>query len=309
MNYIMNNKKEISVGLSALISIYSLNVSAEEIKYISFDDVLNLDYSKADSKIYYGKGIDQFGELRLPKSGNAEQRFPVVMLIHGGCYLDSYNSDHFRGLASEISNLGFATWMIEYSRINDKKIGYPNTFHDVGMAADYIRELAKKYPIDLSGVTTLGHSAGGQLALYVASRNNIKEDSDLYKPDPIKVKSVISLAGITDLTTYSMEDGFCNQSINKLLGGSPKEIPKIYQETSPINNIPSESEIYLIHGSDDSVVKYKYSEALHESAMKNGANSKLVEIKNAEHYELIYPKGDSWVELSDILKNSKNFHL
>ena len=39
----------------------------------------------ADHKLAYGQDALQFGELRLPKTKGP---YPVVILVHGGCYVD-----------------------------------------------------------------------------------------------------------------------------------------------------------------------------------------------------------------------------
>src|SRR5437016_12669719 len=45
------------------------------------DDILTLPAPPADARLAYGTDPNQFGELRLPKSGGP---FPIVMNIHGG---------------------------------------------------------------------------------------------------------------------------------------------------------------------------------------------------------------------------------
>ena len=67
------------------------------------------------------------------------------------------------------------------------------TFQDVARGADYVRALARRFPLDLSRVILVGHSAGGQLALWLAARRNLPRRSPLFSADPIRVRGVVSL--------------------------------------------------------------------------------------------------------------------
>ncbi|MDQ3684868.1 MAG: hypothetical protein M3430_04620 [Acidobacteriota bacterium] len=67
--------------------------------------------------------------------------------------------------AATLTRAGVATWTLEYRRIGNPGGGWPGTFEDVAQGADYLRVLARSYPLDLRRVVAIGHSAGGQLAL------------------------------------------------------------------------------------------------------------------------------------------------
>ena len=72
----------------------------------------------ADRKIAYGQDALQFGELRLPKTKGLH---PVVILLHGGCYVDRLPQrdprdttfETFRPLAAGLAEAGIATWNLE----------------------------------------------------------------------------------------------------------------------------------------------------------------------------------------------------
>src|SRR5699024_4083821 len=97
---------------------------------------------------------------------------------------------------------GIATWNIEYHRVGQDDGGWTGTFKDVSAALQYVEVLAETYPIDLERVVTLGHSAGGHLALWLAAQKNIPVHSPIrFQQSPLAVKGVISLAGISNLKT------------------------------------------------------------------------------------------------------------
>lgn len=118
-------------------------------------------------RIDYGSGPQQFGELRLPKGAGP---FPVVVLVHGGCWMAQFDYVYMTRMAAWLAQRGVATWTIEFRRVGDDGGGWPGTFLDVANATDDLRTIAKTQPIDLKRIYAAGHSAGGQLALWLGAR-------------------------------------------------------------------------------------------------------------------------------------------
>lgn len=132
-------------------------------------DVNALPSRPADARVTYGADPLQFGDLRLP-SGKGP--FPVAVVIHGGCWVSTFATlQNTAAMADALRDAGIATWNVEYRRLDNPGGGWPGTFTDVGIAADHVRVLAKTYPLDLSRVLAVGHSAGGHLALWLAGRS------------------------------------------------------------------------------------------------------------------------------------------
>src|SRR5699024_7984400 len=129
---------------------------------------------KKEMEIPYGKEEDKFGELRLPLGDGP---FPVAVLIHGGFWRDPYKLEQMRPMADSLVDQGIATWNIEYRRVKQPGDGWPHTFLDSAKAVDYIQTLAQEYPLDTSNVITIGHSAGGHLALWLAGRDKLPKES------------------------------------------------------------------------------------------------------------------------------------
>jgi acetyl esterase/lipase len=81
-----------------------------------------------------------------------------------------------RPLAAALTDAGIATWNVEY-RLDNAGGGWPGTFLDVAHAADHVRTLARDVKLDLTRVISIGHSAGGHLALWLAARSKIAKTS------------------------------------------------------------------------------------------------------------------------------------
>ena len=117
---------------------------------LPFDSVAALSAPAPDHRIAYGPGPLQFGNLRLPKRPGPH---PVVLFIHGGCFLSQYSISHVAALEQAFADSGYAVWSIEYRRVGDDGGGWPGTFDDVARAADHLRSIADQYSLDLAALS------------------------------------------------------------------------------------------------------------------------------------------------------------
>jgi acetyl esterase/lipase len=260
---------------------------------ISYSELIATPVAPADHRIAYGSETLQFGELRLP--GGSEP-VPLVVLIHGGCWRSQYDLKHVAGTAAALAKEGFAVWTIEYRRIGDANGGWPGTFDDIAHAVDYVPRLAAQFPrIDTARVVLMGHSAGGQLALWAASRNQ-NETTGLFRSAiaPLKVAGVVSLAGITDLARFGAGSGGCNQAVTPLIGGTPQQVPQRYHAVSPMDRVPIGVFIRLVHGDADPIVPIDQSKDFLVRAHMAGDRAELDVIKGGGHFDLLAPQSDAW---------------
>jgi len=252
------------------------------------------DPTVAPVRIAYGPDSLQFGELRVPPGPGPH---PVAVVIHGGCWLDQYGLDLMTDMSEVFKGAGIATWNIEYRRIGDTGGGYPNTLTDVGMAVDKVRELAPTHRLDLKRVVTVGHSAGGHLAVWVAARPKLPAGSALRGSDPLPISAAVSLAGILDLAE-SLDLKVCNGLAAKLLGGAPAEVPGRYAEASPSKLLPIGVRQVLIHGAADTIVPLAMSQHYLDAAKAAGdAGVELKAIAGGDHFDVIKPSSPKWPEV------------
>ncbi|MBA3805663.1 MAG: alpha/beta hydrolase [Acidobacteria bacterium] len=255
---------------------------------LTFEDIKELPASPADFRIAYGRDPSQFGDLRLPKGRGPH---PVVIVLHGGCWYSEYDLTYMASLCTALTRLGVATWNVEYRRIGNAGGGWPGTLEDAAHGTDYLRVLARTYPLDLKRVIVVGHSAGGQLALWLTVRNHLPKDSPLYSSDPLLLQGVVSLAGITDMRRYGPN---CGDAVRKLLGGSPEEVAARYQQTSPAELLPLKVAQRLIHGRRDQIVPFDLSKDYEVAARSSGDDVRLAAVENAGHFELVAPQSSAW---------------
>src|SRR5262245_47737504 len=164
---------------------------------VSYEEMLQRSVQPPRLRLTYGDDPAQFGELWLPDGAGP---FPVVLLVHGGCWRSALPGLEFvRSFAAALRARGLAVWNVEYRRLGDDGGGYPGTLLAVATAADFLRELARRHPLDLERVVAVGHSAGGHLALWLAGRPRIADSSPLRARDPLRLQHVFSLGGLGDL--------------------------------------------------------------------------------------------------------------
>jgi acetyl esterase/lipase len=240
-------------------------------------EILSLPAPEADMRLRYGDDTLQFGDLRVPSGPGPH---PVAIVIHGGFWRAAYSVDHIGHLAAALTKAGVATWAIEYRRIGNPGGGWPGTLDDVALGADHLKALATQHNLDLRHVVAIGHSAGGQLALWLGGRSG----------DAIPLRGVVSLAGVADLRR-GYELGLGGGVVRELLGGSPEEVADRYKAASPIERLPLAVPQRLIHGTEDDIVPIEISERYVKAA---GAQARLIKLEGADHFAPIDPRSKEW---------------
>ncbi|HET8840523.1 MAG TPA: alpha/beta hydrolase [Ktedonobacteraceae bacterium] len=242
-------------------------------------------------QLAYGEEEFQFGELYLPDETGP---YPVSILIHGGYWRARYGLDLMNGLAEDLATRGIAAWNIEYRRVGNSGGGWPGTFEDVARATDCLARIAEDYELDVNRVVPIGHSAGGHLAMWLASRPRIPLQSPLAPHEkPLKLRGAISLAGVLDLTlAYQLH--LSNDAVVGLLGGTPDEVPERYQSASPIALLPLGLPQILIHGTADESVPFEMSQQYAGAARLAGDAIHYIELDAVDHFDVINAGTEVW---------------
>ncbi len=292
----MNFRRGFSLAVgTALLSACASSEPPAPVKTLGWSDVAAMPLPPAGKRLPYGQGPLQFGELRVPDGAGP---YAVAVVIHGGCWLSAFDYRHITHLSANLTKAGIATWTIEYRRVGDSRGGWPGTFQDVSMGVDHLRTLVPDYPLDLSRVVVIGHSAGGQLALWLASRS--PEGGNLHQANPLPLAGVVSLAGITDLKRYSVgPENSCNSAVKPLMGGMPEDQPERYAQVSPLELLPLGAPLRLIHGARDSIVPPGMARAFAERAALQGDKVKVEILEDAGHFELVAPQTSAWPVVRD----------
>jgi acetyl esterase/lipase len=241
-------------------------------------EILRLAPPKANARIPYGKAPQQFGDLFL--SGKSGPQ-PAVIFIHGGFWRSDYTLDHAGHLCAALARAGAAVWSLEYRRIGDPGLNakepWSGISDDIIHGAQHLVAIADRYHLDLKRVIAAGHSAGGQLALWLAAQQ------------VVDLRGVVPLAAISDLRrAYALQMN--GGVVGELLGGSPDRVPERYAAASPVELLPIPAPQRVVHGTADDIVPFEMSQRF----AKASKNAKLVPLPGAGHFDLIDPRAKVW---------------
>jgi len=217
------------------------------------------------SRRNYGSDPSQYGVLY----GEG----PVAVLIHGGFWKAEYGLELMDALAADLVARGWAAWNIEYRRLGNGG-GVPYTLDDVGAAIDHLDQLPG---VDLSRVVAIGHSAGGHLAAWAATRDHLR----------VAVTGVVSQAGVLDLQRAA-ELRLSNGVVERFLKNQPTDV------ASPIERLPLGVPALLTHGGRDDIVPPPVSASYAAAARAAGDTVDVVELPDEDHFGHIDPANPLW---------------
>lgn len=245
-------------------------------------------------QIAYGDHPDQVGNLHLPLG---EGPWPTVVLVHGGFWKWGWDRTLMTPLAHDLARRGIAAWNIDYRRVGQPGGGWPGTLEDAAAAADALVGLGE---VDLDRVVTLGHSAGGHLAVWLAGRHRLPQGVPGDEPR-VRPCAAVAQAGVLDLVRGA-SDGLGNGACAALLGGVPDEVPERYANASPAALIPLGVPVLLVHGGRDEIVPPSQSRDYADGARLAGDTVELAEFPEADHFDVVEPDHGAWTAATDWLR-------
>jgi acetyl esterase/lipase len=281
-------------------------------------DVLSRPAPPPDLVVAYGSGPEHVADVRLPPglaglahdraAGRAPDRavglvpggtgdlvpggtagpVPLVIFLHGGFWRSAFDRVHAGPLATALAAAGFAVCVPEYRRTGQRGGGWPGTFDDVAAAVDVlpsrVRAAVGAGLISAEPVLLAGHSAGGHLALWAASRHQLPPGVAWRAPrrrahDEVAAnevthdvmpqgavpqgavpqgavpqgavpRGVVALAAVTDMPACHAL-GLGQGAARALLGGGPGRHPDRYRLADPMRLLPVGCPVRLVHGSAD----------------------------------------------------------
>ncbi|WP_083635129.1 S9 family peptidase [Maricaulis sp. W15] len=265
---------------------------------ISWDQLLDRPRAAATARIAFGEGALEFGELWLPEGDGP---FPVVAMIHGGCWLSQIPGTILQDyVAADLQEHGIAVWNLEYARIGHETGGWPGTFADIADGIDHLRLVAQAHPLDLDRLVFTGHSAGGHLALWAAARGNLPENSAAWRETPLLPDAVVTLAGINDLADYRANGpGRCGEpaTVDELIGPVETQTPALMAQVSPAAMGPIGVEQIIMSGDFDPIVPLSLGAHYTALAQARGDTVRHVVLTEAGHFELIDPTSPAWQDI------------
>lgn len=245
----------------------------------------------------YGPDPSQHAVLHLPPDGGAGP-LPVVVVLHGGYWRAQYGLELGTPLAVDLTNAGVAALNVEYRRVGAGG-GFPTTLTDVAAAVDLLAEVAGRAgrALDLDRVVFLGHSAGGQLAAWAASRARLPAGAPGAGPR-VAARGVVTQAGVLDLVAGA-EQGLGAGAVVDLLGGPPTAQAARYAVASPAALVPAPCPVVCVHGTADVTVPPDQSRRYVDAALAAHGQARLRMLDGVDHFRLIDPADPAWGVVRD----------
>ena len=183
---------------------------------------------------------------------------------------------------------------------------------DVKCAIAWMKDNAGRYGVDPEKIVLGGSSAGGHLALlagYAPSHPDLTPDE--LKNIDLSVRGIIALYGSNDLVmgwkAYNLPPDLPQVAVGTvieeqklnfagrvdiLLGGSPSEVPDMYQLACPTTHVhPGAPPTLLIQGDKDFIVPIEGTLDLYAKLVGSGVPAINVVFPGADHiFDLILPQ-------------------
>lgn len=205
------------------------------------------------STVRYGPHPENVADLR---EGGGD----LVVLVHGGLWLQPYERDSVESLAVDLTKRGFDTLNVEYRRLGNGG-GWPGSAHDVLTSIEHIPGLGRGH----GRVIALSHSAGGQLTTWAGERA------------ATEISMHVALSPLLDLTAAVRNDDM----------GAPQS-RRLLDAGAPARTIPSRVPTVIVHATADQIVPVERSRAL---ADELGLELATPEI---DHLALLDPTKPHW---------------
>lgn len=236
----------------------------------------------------YGPDASQWAELYLP---TGLRQAGVAVVIHGGYWRSAYSADLGAPLARDLAAQGVAAWNLEYRRLGNGG-GWPHTFTDIADGIDALELAAAEHGLDLGKVVVLGHSAGGQLAVWAAGRSELPAGAVGAGP-AVAVTGVVSQSGLLNLA-QARALGLSGNSVAKLMGGADTSL------ADPAAAVPAPVPVVAVHALADDDVPASQSESYVAAAVAAGGQARLIRVPG-DHFDLIDVRAQAYGTCRDLV--------
>lgn len=257
--------------------------------------------------IAYAKDSDnprQKLDLYIPRT-KSKKPLPVVVWIHGGGWIEGDKAD---SPALELAKKGFAACSINY-RLAPKNI-FPAQLYDCKAAIRWLKVHGTEFGLNKNLIGVWGVSAGGHLALMLATTSNIESlEGDLGNNQAdSSIKACCDWCGPTDLISFKSQcapdSAYSTVSpadlVDALLGGPVEKNKELAKQASPITYVPNVETtcppILIMHAKNDPIVPFIQSQEFANLLSSKKMPVTMIKINSDRH---VFLTSDSFKMVTD----------
>ncbi len=252
-------------------------------------------------ELRYAEASDsQWLDLHTPEGTPPRGGWPVVVFIHGGAWMMGNRKDSQSTAWLGLTAYGVAVASVDYRLASEAP--FPACLDDCEAALDYLRHEAERLGIDRRRMAVAGDSAGGHLALMLATGR------------PHDFACCVALFPVTDFPAYARamfgDDvrGYVGTAASRTVvafcGYEPSDPNDPFLVgASPSSHVTSELPPTLLqHGTADGTVPFSQSVEFRDRALEIGAPSvELDLLEGADHMDPAFATPENMVRVRDFL--------
>ncbi len=195
--------------------------------------------------------------------------WPFVFAIHGGGWQQG-DQRSYSHIAPKFLSLGVAVVLASYRQAPE--FPFPAAYDDLVHGLTWLVQHGGKHGLDVTRCMLFGSSAGGHLAMLLATRATAENC-----PLPM-LRGVATCCGIMNLTEQFEWDARRNSPMTRdFLQATPEEAPELYRLGSPIAHVHADMPpVWMTHGDADTVVSIEQSRRM------------AVRLKEAGHHPIFH---------------------
>ena len=237
----------------------------------------------------------------------AEDRHPLVVMIHGGGWARGGRFD--MGLtkwAGYLASAGLAVVSIDYRLAPETR--YPDSFRDCLDAVDWAVDNAADLGADPERIGLWGDSAGGHLALLLAtSQTNPSYSGPRLRVDGERLRAAVAFYPPTDLLRLHRAEqrGGVSTTVLDFIGVEPEADPERWRQASPSEQVHRGlPPILLLQGTRDLLVPHSQAVRFAEKLAALGAPHELHLVQDGVHgFDRVAPKAEALT----LIRRSREF--
>ncbi len=240
------------------------------------------DSVKVDPDVIYGRkdGMALTLDVIRPANPNGAG---ILWIQSGGWYSGWTDPKVWSKNAAPFLKSGFTLFIVRHA--SAPKYTVPEAVEDVRRAVRFIRMKAKDYGVNPERLGALGGSAGGHLALMLATTGDDGDPraKDAVLRQPSRIACAVALYPPTDLRGWTTDPP---EEIKKIPALKPPLTFDAKKEAavSPLLHVTSRSApALMIHGDKDALVPIEHSKNLLAKMEKAKVIARLITIEGAGH--------------------------